>query len=429
MAPAAEPLSQLRLASGAAVSTRHLSFIETGRSRPSREMILYLADRLEVPLRERNRLLLAGGYAPAYGERPLESDEMAAVRGALERVLAAHEPYPALVLDRRWNLVLANGPVGLMTEGIAAELLEPPANALRATLHPDGLAPRIVNLGEWSVHLLHRLRREIEATADDEAPRPPRRAPDLSGDPGAAAGSRACRPGRHRASARASARRRHAVLLQHGDDVRDAERRHARRALARGLLSGRYRDRVLPRDDAGVRPRSGAGDGDAGLGRGYSASIVEPARGRPRGRAEVARCRESHCPRSRARAGRSSPAAPRPARRRPLGEARFRSRGRATDRRRRCCLPRRRAPARRGRGGRSRSRSAPPRRRAGEASPRSDVDAARPDHLLGPSRARARRRRGGWRSRSSSRRPSASRRRARGESACRRRRVPRRAGS
>ena len=161
-------LSQLRLASGAAVSTRHLSFIETGRARPSREMILYLADRLEVPLRERNRLLLSGGYAPAYGERPLESDEMAAVRGALERVLAAHEPYPAVVLDRRWNLVLANGPVGLLTEGIAPDLLEPPANALRATLHPDGLAPRIVNLGEWSAHLLHRLRREIEATADEE---------------------------------------------------------------------------------------------------------------------------------------------------------------------------------------------------------------------------------------------------------------------
>lgn len=161
-------LSQLRLASGAAVSARHLSFIETGRARPSREMILYLADRLDVPLRERNRLLLAGGYAPVYGERPLESDEMAAVRGALERFLAAHEPYPALVLDRRWNLVLANTAVTLLTEGVAAELLEPPVNALRATLHPRGMAPRIVNLDEWSAHLLHRLEREIAATGDPE---------------------------------------------------------------------------------------------------------------------------------------------------------------------------------------------------------------------------------------------------------------------
>lgn len=161
-------LSQLRLASGAAVSARHLSFIETGRARPSREMLLYLADQLEVPLRERNRLLLAGGYAPAFGERPLESDEMEAVRGALERFLAAHEPYPAVVLDRRWNLVLANSALGLLTEGVAPELLEPPVNALRATLHPEGMAPRIVNFDEWSAHLLHRLGREIDATGDEE---------------------------------------------------------------------------------------------------------------------------------------------------------------------------------------------------------------------------------------------------------------------
>jgi transcriptional regulator with XRE-family HTH domain len=161
-------LSQLGLASGAAVSARHLSFVETGRARPSREMILYLADRLDVPLRERNRLLLAGGYAPVYGERPLESEEMAAARGALERFLTAHEPYPALVLDRRWNLVLANATVALLTEGVSPELLEPPANALRATLHPQGMAPRIANLAEWSAHLLHRLEREIAATGDRE---------------------------------------------------------------------------------------------------------------------------------------------------------------------------------------------------------------------------------------------------------------------
>lgn len=161
-------LSQLRLASGAAVSTRHLSFIETGRARPSREMLLHLADRLDLPLRERNRLLLAGGYAPAFGERALESGEMAPVRGALERFLSAHEPYPAVVVDRRWNLVLANSAIEFLTDGVASELLEPPVNALRATLHPDGMAPRIVNFDEWSGHLLHRLEREIEATGDAE---------------------------------------------------------------------------------------------------------------------------------------------------------------------------------------------------------------------------------------------------------------------
>ena len=159
-------LSQLRLASRSAVSARHLSFIETGRARPSREMVLHLAERLDVPLRERNRLLLAAGYAPAYGERPLASEQMTPVREALDRFLSAHEPYPAIVVDRHWNLVLANGAIGFLIEGIAPELLEPPANALRATLHPRGMAPRIVNFGEWSAHLLHRLRREIAVTAD-----------------------------------------------------------------------------------------------------------------------------------------------------------------------------------------------------------------------------------------------------------------------
>jgi transcriptional regulator with XRE-family HTH domain len=161
-------LSQLQLASGAAVSARHLSFIETGRARPSREMVLHLAERLEIPLRERNRLLLAAGFAPAYGERALDSDEMALVREALERFLTAHEPYPALVLDRHWNLVLANAAIAPLLEGIAPELLEPPANALRATLHPGGMAPRILNFDEWSAHLVHRLRREIALTGDPE---------------------------------------------------------------------------------------------------------------------------------------------------------------------------------------------------------------------------------------------------------------------
>lgn len=159
-------LSQLELASGAAVSARHLSFIETGRARPSREMVLHLADRLDVPLRERNRLLLAAGHAPLFGEHGLDDAEMAAVRDALDRFLAAHDPYPALVVDRHWDLVRANAALGLLTAGADPALLAPPANALRVALHPDGMAPRIVNLAEWSGHLLHRLRRQHAVTGD-----------------------------------------------------------------------------------------------------------------------------------------------------------------------------------------------------------------------------------------------------------------------
>jgi transcriptional regulator with XRE-family HTH domain len=161
-------VSQFQLAAGSAVSARHLSFIETGRARPSREMVLHLADRLEIPLRERNVLLLAAGYAPRFAERALDDEEMAPVREALERFLSAHEPYPAIVLDRHWNLVLANGALAFLIEEVAPELLEPPANALRATLHPHGMAPRIVNFEEWSAHLVHRLRREIALTGDPE---------------------------------------------------------------------------------------------------------------------------------------------------------------------------------------------------------------------------------------------------------------------
>jgi transcriptional regulator with XRE-family HTH domain len=164
-------LSQLELALGSAVSARHLSFIETGRSRPSREMVLHLAERLEVPLRERNRLLLAAGYAPVFSQRTLSDEEMAPVREALERFLAAHEPYPAIVLDRLRNLVAMNEAVGVLTEGVAPHLLEPPANALRIALHPEGMAPQIVNLEEWSGHLLQRLRRETAVSADAELER------------------------------------------------------------------------------------------------------------------------------------------------------------------------------------------------------------------------------------------------------------------
>jgi transcriptional regulator with XRE-family HTH domain len=161
-------LSQLDLALEAGVSTRHLSFVETGRARPSPEMVVHLAEQLEVPLRDRNRLLLAAGYAPTYRERALDEPDMGPVREALDRVLAAHEPYPAVVVDRGWNLVASNASVGLLLAGVAPHLLEPPANVLRISLHPEGVAPRIVNLGEWRAHLLERLQRQVALTGDPE---------------------------------------------------------------------------------------------------------------------------------------------------------------------------------------------------------------------------------------------------------------------
>ena len=159
-------LSQLDLAIEADVSSRHLSFIETGRARPTSDMILRLAEHLDVPLRDRNTLLLAGGFAPAYPERALASPDLASVRAALARVLAGHEPYPALIVNRHWELVDANASVALFTEGVAAHLLEPPVNVLRLSLHPDGSAPRIANLPEWRAHLLSRLRHQVQATGD-----------------------------------------------------------------------------------------------------------------------------------------------------------------------------------------------------------------------------------------------------------------------
>ena len=159
-------LSQLDLAIAANVSSRHLSFVETGRSRPTSEMILRLAEHLDVPLRDRNALLLAGGFAPAYPERGLAEPELQAVRDALERVLDGHEPYPAAVVNRWWELVDANAGIALFTGDVSPELLEPPVNVLRLSLHPDGMAPRIANLPEWRAHLLARLHRQAEATGD-----------------------------------------------------------------------------------------------------------------------------------------------------------------------------------------------------------------------------------------------------------------------
>jgi transcriptional regulator with XRE-family HTH domain len=158
--------SQLDLALDADISTRHLSFVETGRSTPSREMVIRLAEQLELPLRERNQLLLAAGYAPVYAESALDSAPMTAIRAALSQVLTGHEPYPAVVVDRGWNLVDANRSVALFTAGLPPALLQPPINVLRASLHPDGMAPQIVNLGEWRAHLLSRLSRQVATTAD-----------------------------------------------------------------------------------------------------------------------------------------------------------------------------------------------------------------------------------------------------------------------
>src|SRR5512138_1610625 len=161
-------LSQLDLAEDAEISTRHLSFVETGRAAPSREMVLKLAERLEVPLRERNVLLVAAGYAPAFQQRPLEDPALKSARQAIDLVLKAHEPNPALAVDRHWNLVSANRMVAPLLDGIPPHLLGQPFNVLRLAFHPEALAPRTVNLAEWCGHLLERLHRQCEATADPE---------------------------------------------------------------------------------------------------------------------------------------------------------------------------------------------------------------------------------------------------------------------
>jgi transcriptional regulator with XRE-family HTH domain len=161
-------LSQLDLASDAGISARHLSFVETGRARPSREMVLHLAEHLDVPLRARNALLIAAGYAPTYHATDLDAPEMQTVRVAIERILEGHEPFPAILVDRRWELVAANNAAAILIDGVKPELLDPPCNVLRASLHPDGLGSRIANLAEWAEHIIGGLRRQIAVTGDDE---------------------------------------------------------------------------------------------------------------------------------------------------------------------------------------------------------------------------------------------------------------------
>lgn len=159
-------MSQLDLAGEAEISTRHLSFVETGRSVPSREMVLRLAERLDVPLRARNALLVAAGYAPMYRERPLDDPALAAARAAVQLILKSHEPYPALAVDRHWNLVAANAMVPHLMAAADPALLQGTVNVLRLSLHPRGLAPHIVNLGQWRHHLFERLRQQVHATGD-----------------------------------------------------------------------------------------------------------------------------------------------------------------------------------------------------------------------------------------------------------------------
>ncbi|KNE82384.1 MULTISPECIES: helix-turn-helix domain-containing protein [Streptomyces] len=154
-------ISQLELALRAGSSARHISFVETGRSRPSRELLLRLAGQLDVPVRERNALLVAAGYAPHFPERPLDDPALEPLRAELERLLAGYDPYPAFVVDGMYTVVAANRGLAALLEDVAAPLLEPPVNALRIALHPGGLAPRIRNLAEWRGHLLGRLERQL----------------------------------------------------------------------------------------------------------------------------------------------------------------------------------------------------------------------------------------------------------------------------
>ena len=159
-------VSQLDLALEAEISPKHVSFVESGRAQPSRDMILRLAEHLQVPLRERNTLLHAAGFAPMYAERSLDDPALAQARAAVDLVLKGHEPFPAIAVDRHWSLVAANSAAGPMLGDVDPTLLEPPVNVLRLSLHPKGLALRIANLPEWRSHLLERLRRQVDATGD-----------------------------------------------------------------------------------------------------------------------------------------------------------------------------------------------------------------------------------------------------------------------
>lgn len=191
-------MSQLDLALDAGISQRHLSFVESGRSSPSRDMVLRLAEQLSVPLRQRNRLLLAAGFAPSFGERALDDPSLKPAMGAVDMVLKGHEPNPAIAVDRHWNMVAANRAIAPFLQGVTdTALLQPPVNVLRLSLHPKGLAPRIVNLVEWHAHVIERLRHLNDSVADPVLSELER---ELSTYPGAAR-----RHGHHNAEADAIA--------------------------------------------------------------------------------------------------------------------------------------------------------------------------------------------------------------------------------
>ena len=159
-------LSQMYLALEAEISTRHLSFLETGRSQPSREMVLLLSEKLDMPLRERNIMLVSAGFAPVYSERSLDDPALASMRQAVDLVLRGHDPYPALAVDRHWSLVSANDALVSLIGDVDLALMRPPVNVLRLSIHPAGLARRIVNFTEWRNHLVARLHKQVDATGD-----------------------------------------------------------------------------------------------------------------------------------------------------------------------------------------------------------------------------------------------------------------------
>ncbi|HEY0183630.1 MAG TPA: helix-turn-helix transcriptional regulator [Rhodopila sp.] len=185
-------MSQLDLACDADISTKHLSFLETGRSRPSRQMLLHLAACLEIPLRDRNIMLSAAGFAPVFQERAFNEPALALIRRNVETVLAAHDPNPALAVDRHWTMLAANRAVAHLVAGAEPTLLRPPVNVLRLSMHPAGLASRIVNLAQWRAHVIARLRRQIDVTGDSvlmdlleeirDYPSPRTTKPQASGD-------------------------------------------------------------------------------------------------------------------------------------------------------------------------------------------------------------------------------------------------------
>ena len=235
-------LSQLDLALDAGISARHLSFIETGRSLPSRATLHAIAERLDVPLRERNAMLLAAGFAPSYSESRLSDDELREVLAATRRVLDAHDPFPGLVLDRYWNVVATNRAAAAFGAALPPALVGPPLNVFRASLHPEGLARLTVNFAEWAHHLLATLRRGVERTGDERlaalleevSAYPNVRA--LSAERAAPRG-RGARAGRRAVRAR-HPRRAHAPVHD-ADHLRQPARHHARRAVHRAVLPGR----------------------------------------------------------------------------------------------------------------------------------------------------------------------------------------------